>query len=312
MEGHGLNQNGDSRSLPQVVGHSSVQDDRLVEYQRKVMTLSKDFRALFMERISREENMRADRLANDAIDEELQVVDSLSEYIDKEWTSNEKHASQQHAVHTHTHSYHHSRPLSHPLPLPAPHLKVKPVASVSPHVVKRHIGPAIDSKGATKGDDDSLPSRSRLFCSDEESSFKVEEKSPDVRNLSQHVQAAAKSRRKPGCSRLLSTSPHKPEISASSLLPRLDCLEDKLDILPFSADESTAASQENMQQAEGDSSGSNGTGEQGGYLPCTVARYGTISNTSDESLSGDELSESDYERLVKTLLKGFFQRRKRN
>lgn len=302
------------------MGHCSVQDDRLVEYQRKVMMLSKDFRALFMERISREDNMRADRLANDAIDEELQVVDSLSEFIDQEWASHEKHASQQHSVHPHTHQHQHlhpyqhqhqhqqCRPQSHPLPLPAPHLKVKPVASLSPHVVKRHVLPGDDIKGVTKSGDDSPPRRSHLFCSDEESSLLKEEKSPVARNHSQHVQAAAKSRRH----RLFSSSPTRlPEISAS-LLPHLDCLEGPMDSLPFSTDESAAGSQGSLQQVVGNSSGSTGTGEQGGFLPCSDARFETMSSTSEESVSGDELSEADYERLVKTLLKGFFHRKKRN
>jgi hypothetical protein len=305
LEGDEHNQNGETLSLPQVVGHCSVQDDRLVEYQRKVVTLSKDFRALFMERVSREDNMRADRLANDAIDEELQVVDSLSEFLDQEWTSQEKHASQQHALHAHAHL--HSHPHSHPVPLPAPHLKMKPVASVSPHVVKRHIGQGEENRMAPKCSDDCPTRRSRLFCSVEESSLKEEENSPTVRNHAQHVQAAAMSRRRSGRHRLFSTSPTKRTEISAELLPCLDCLEDKMDILPFSADESTAGSQE-----EGNSSGSTGTGEQGGYLPCTNARFETISSTSEESWSGDELSEADYERLVKTLLKGFLQRKMRN
>lgn len=164
---------------------------------------------------------------------------------------------------------------------------------------------------APKCSDDCPTRRSRLFCSVEESSLK-EENSPTVRNHAQHVQAAAMSRRRSGRHRLFSTSLTKrPEISAE-LLPCLDCLEDKMDILPFS-DESTAGSQENnLQQEEGNSSGSTGTGEQGGYLPCTNARFETISSTSEESWSGDELSEADYERLVKTLLKEFLQRKMRN
>lgn len=270
-----------------------MQDDRLVEYQRKVMTLSKDFRALFMERVSREDNMRADRLANDAIDEELQVVDSLSEFIDQEWTSHEKHASQQHSVHTHAHQ-HNSRPHTHPLPLPAPHLKVKPVASVSPHVVKRHFVPESNKCiHTTKSDDISPARRSRLFCSDEE---KVEQTSSPLRN---HVQAAAKSRRKPaGC-----RHPARSEISASMLLPHLD-------VSPFS--DETSGGDTNLQQGvEGNSVSGSGTGtdEQGGLMT-PFERFDSVSGSSEESVSDADFSEEDYERLVKTLLEGFLQKKK--
>lgn len=87
---------------------------------------------------------------------------------------------------------------------------------------------------APKCSDDCPTRRSRLFCSVEESSLREEENSPTVRNHAQHVQAAAMSRRRSGRHRLFSTSPTKrPEISAE-LLPCLDCLEDKMDILPFS------------------------------------------------------------------------------
>jgi len=222
----------------QVVGHCSVQDDQLVEYQRKVMMLSKDFRAVFMERISREDNMRADQLANDAIDEELQVVDSLSEYIDEEWTSHAKHASQQHSVHPH----HQSRPHTHPLPLPALHLKVKPVASVSPHVVKHHVD---SHKAAARKSDESR--RSRLFCSDEE---QVGQVGSPVRN---HVQAATKSRRS---HRLLSSSPtRRPDISAS-FLPHWDTSQFDSSFL----DEFTGNSGDaNLQQGEGNPASGSGT-----------------------------------------------------
>lgn len=60
-----------------------MQDECLFEYHKRVKMLAREFRVIFMERISREDNMRADLLANEAIDEELQAVSSLSEYIDK-------------------------------------------------------------------------------------------------------------------------------------------------------------------------------------------------------------------------------------
>lgn len=286
-----------------------MQDDRLFEYHKKVKTLAREFRALFMERISREDNMRADRLANEAIDEELQAVSSLSEYIDKEWMPmSQKHTATPVAVPT--------------------NLKIKPVASISPHVVKEHsqVGSPMIAKTTATNKPNSFsnnPSPRRLrSCnfSDENprrsssSDLDITEdccnpnNKPAAKTPHLHVQTAAQqSRIKHGSyESVYSSSPtrrtasrttpiaplyHKSQVQVDSPEMSMNVME----TLSTFSDESTGTSQLVDREIGG--------------LFCSPEH--DIANLSDASLSdSDEFSEANYEKLVRTILKGYFYRKK--
>jgi hypothetical protein len=282
-----------------------VQDEGLLEYHKRVKSLAREFRVIFMERISREDNMRADLLANEAIDEELQAVSSLSEYIDKEWMPmSQKHTTTPSAVHT--------------------NLKIKPVASISPHVVKEHVqlDSPITAKTATTTKPNSFsknPSPRRLkSCnfSDEirnnssDLDFIGDCRDPNIEPTTKtshvHVQTAAQqsrirngsyesvhssspTRRTPSRTTPIAPLYHKSRMQLDSPNMSMNMME----TLSTFSDESTGTSQ--LVDREVDE-------------PCS--QEDNIANLSDGSLSDSEFSKTNYEKLLRTILKGYFHRKK--
>lgn len=253
--------------LVQVVGHSLVQDKRLLEYQQKVLALTGEFKGVFVERISREDNARADRLANEAIDEELQIVDNLSEYIDQEWS--------------HTCAGQSALPSN---------LHIKPVASVSPHVVKVH-GTTANSKAAkTRNESPQKPSRSRCFVQEETSQADIKPQSRP-----HYVQAAAHSILCQKHARLRmsgkSTLPNSVTTTDTNLPTSTSALDEQMDGLSFS-DESVGDSQIGLQASDQSST------LEDIYLP-SDPRFELVSDSTDDSLSE---SEAESARLVREIL----------
>lgn len=283
-----------------------MQDEGLFDYHKRVKSLAREFRVIFMERISREDNMRADRLANEAIDEELQAVSSLSEYIDKEWMPmSQKHTTTPLAVHT--------------------NLKIKPVASISPHVVKEHaqVDSPIMAKTTNTTKPNSFsknPSPRRLkVCniSDEKlrnnssdldfigdcCNLNVE---PTTKTPHLHVQTAAQQSRIRNSSyeSVHSSSPTRRSSSRTTPIAplyhksrlQLDSPEitmNLMETLSTFSDESTGTSQLVDREVDGPRS-----------------QEDNIANLSDGSLSDSEFSKANYEKLLRTILKGYFHRKK--
>lgn len=67
----------------QVVGRWTARDAHLRDHLKKVWVMSKEFDSLFMEFIPKEHNVHADRIANAAIDKELQIQEAVSNYFDR-------------------------------------------------------------------------------------------------------------------------------------------------------------------------------------------------------------------------------------
>lgn len=67
----------------QVVGRWTVRDSHLRDHLKKVWMISKEFDSLFMEFIPKDQNVHADRIANAAIDKELQIQEVVTEYFDR-------------------------------------------------------------------------------------------------------------------------------------------------------------------------------------------------------------------------------------
>ena len=288
-----------------------MQDEGLLEYHKRVKSLAREFRVIFMERISREDNLRADRLANEAIDEELQAVSSLSEYIDKEWMPM---SSQKHTTTTTT-------------PSSAVHntnLKIKPVTSISPHVVKEHA--QLDATTTKPNSFSKNPSPRRLkSCnvSDEirnNSSSDLDcigdcQRNPNIIEATTkpshlHVQTAAQqsrirnngsyesvhssspTRRTTPSSRTTPIAPlyHKRRVQVDSPKMTMNMME----TLSTFSDESTGSSQLVDREVDG---------------PCS--QEDNVANLSDGSLSdSEEFSKANYEKLLRTILKGYFHRKK--
>lgn len=109
----------------QVVGHWSVRDGHLQQYLQKVLLLAQDFDSLFLEYIPKDYNLHADRIANEAIDKELQIAEVVSDYFDRPgWASKEQTSA------------------------PAfPHLKLKPVSPLPQNPNKDFSGKVSSFKG---------------------------------------------------------------------------------------------------------------------------------------------------------------------
>lgn len=67
----------------QVIGRWTARDAHLRDHLKKVWVISKEFNSLFMEFIPKEHNFHADRIANAAIDKELQIQEVVSNYFDR-------------------------------------------------------------------------------------------------------------------------------------------------------------------------------------------------------------------------------------
>jgi len=67
----------------QVVGRWTARDAHIRDHLKKVWVISKEFDSLFMEFIPKEHNFHADRIANVAIDKELQIQEVVSNYFDR-------------------------------------------------------------------------------------------------------------------------------------------------------------------------------------------------------------------------------------
>ena len=286
-----------------------MHDEGLFEYHKRVKSLAREFGVIFMERISREDNMRADRLANEAIDEELQAVSSLSEYIDKEWMPmTQKHAPTSLAVHT--------------------NLKMKPVTSISPHVVKEHapVDSPVMAKTTTATKPNSFcknPSPRRLkSCNFTDEILRTHSSDLDIiggdccnnsdiepttKTPHLHVQAAAQQSRiknasyesvhssSPTRRTSTRTTPVAPLYHKSRLpLDSPDITMNVMETLSTFSDESTGTSQLADREVDG---------------PCSQ-EDNNIANLSDGSLSDSEFSKTNYEKLLRTILKGYFHRKK--
>ncbi|XP_073396422.1 uncharacterized protein [Physcomitrium patens] len=69
--------------INQVVGRWTIKDTHLRDHLKKVWAISKEFDSLLMEFISKDQNTHAGRIANEAIDKDLQIQEVMTEYFNR-------------------------------------------------------------------------------------------------------------------------------------------------------------------------------------------------------------------------------------